>query len=130
MTHQMIVSRYTIGRGTINGKGFRTLVHHGTCEIFGENLDFVWNITRILLYGICLVPVKFPQYSPSQKVLVLIDPAWYPRGPKSNGPWVLVRCLEGRYMIKEERVMGALLSADTTKSGDGYTCSMLGRSIQ
>ena len=75
MTHQMDVSRYTIGRSAINGKEFRTLVHHGTCEIFGENLDSVWNITRILLYGICLVPMKFPQDSPSQKVLVLIYPA-------------------------------------------------------
>lgn len=124
------MSRYTIGRGTINAKGFRTFVHHGTCETFGENLDFVWNITRILLYGICLVPVKFPQDSPSQKVLVLIDPAWYPRGPKSNGPWVLVRYLEGWYMFKEERDTRAWLSADTTKSGDGHTSSMLGRSIQ
>lgn len=33
-------------------------------------------------------------------------------------------------MFKEERDMGAWLSADTTKSGDGYTSSMLGESIQ
>lgn len=62
----------------------------GLMEVWGRGESCLfWNITGLPLHEICLVPIKSPQESASQKVLVLIYSDWHPgaQGLVGHRPW-------------------------------------------